>query len=405
MNIGKPCSNKYLKKSILHSFVEQHKNLAPQGSIGWHFIRSYTIGGSEIATVIGENPYSKPENLVAQKVGLSEFKGNIACRWGKLFENITSKITQKLLGIDYIYNLSSLEGEIDNQRYSPDGLALYEHVNHLNEKSYSIILFEFKSPYSTIPNGFIPKHYLPQVKTGLCSIPIVDYAIFINNMFRKCSFNDLNTTLNYDKVFHNKDKCDIDVVLSLGLCMFYQTAEQKTEFLKKYTYISNDEHSASEDEFYKMSDNIHEYGLIDIIHNYINGESTNIDFGNCRFYDFDKLLLLYDEDLISIEICDTYISPHYVNEFNKKKYDENVNEFIDNYKHKIATNHNIGFMPWKLFKSDFIKQNREPKYLKSYEYLISDIINIINDINKSQNSIEKLKRFKSYFPKSRIKKI
>lgn len=459
------CSNihKQHKTNILQTLIEQNKDLAPQGSQEWLTIRECSIGGSEMSVITGDNCYSKLDTLIAQKVGFSKFNGNIACRWGKIFEGVTQKITKRILHIDNIYETGSLEGAVKNQRYSPDGLGVVklhcecDFGNEIIEtEEYCIVLFEYKSPYSSIPIGIIPKHYLPQVKTGLCSIPIADFAIFINNLYRKCPMNDLNIELNYDKEFHTRDKNFIpDTVLALGVNIFYQTAEQMNNFMDKYiseskSYssdsndISSIDTSSSDDletpdcesddaqvifnqinKSVKISNSsydipaIYKYikKIIKINTNYKNTDfkSANFknirDFGKSYYGDFNALLELYDQNLVSVyycepHICESYYNNPFLNVQNKKPAVlDDLNTSIENYK-KIINEFpgKIGYLPWKLFKSDIIYEERDPNYVKKYEGEIEKTINIITDINNSKSEFEKVKKFKKYFPKSKILK-
>jgi hypothetical protein len=455
------CSSihKQHKTNILQTLIEQNKDLAPQGSQEWLTIRECSIGGSEMSIITGDNCFSKLDSLIAQKIGFSKFNGNIACRWGKIFEGVTQKITKHILDIDNIYETGSLEGAVKNQRYSPDGLGIVKfHCetkfgNEIIEtEEYCIVLFEYKSPYSSIPMGVIPKHYLPQVKTGLCSIPIADFAIFINNLYRKCPMDDLNIGLNYDKEFHLRDKnFTPDIVLALGMNIFYQTPEQMKNFMDKYILESKIESSESDDTsssdvsetsncesddaqsifnqitnsvkisnpsydmpaIYKYIEKIIKLNSIDV--KSTDFKSTDFkstrDFGKSYYGDFNNLLELYDQGLISVyycepHICESYYDNPFLNGQNKKPAVlTNLNTSIENYI-KIIDEFpgKIGYLPWKLFKSDIIYEEREPNYVKKYEGEIEKTINIIKNINNSKTEFEKIKKFKKYFPKSKILK-
>lgn len=426
---------------ILKNFLDANKDLAEQGSDDWLAIRKYTIGGSEMSIITGDNPYSKLDDLISQKVGFSKFTGNIACRWGKIFEIVTTQITEKVMNIDKIYDTGSLEGAIEGQRYSPDGLAVVKIKcsdtidNELLESDeYCIVLFEFKSPYSSVPTGIIPNHYLPQVLTGLCSIPICDFAIFINNVYRKCSISDLNLTTTYDINFHSRDKkLEPTEVLALGINIFYQTNEQKNKFMQKYmnefniktniidSYYTESE-SVSETESDSAQDifnNINKqdtsiYSNIPSLYRFMERkikliEKHSIDFGESNYYEFNDLLALYDEDLISLHVCKPHIcEAYYKNDFLKSQelksdiLDDNQ-DFIESYKKEITDFPNIiGFLPWKLFKSDIIIQERDPEYLNKYKDDINYVLNILKNINSSKTDFEKIKKFKQYFPDSKI---
>jgi predicted phage-related endonuclease len=56
-----------------------------------------------VATVLGLNPYKKPHQLIAEKIGLpgNEFDGNSATRWGNLFETVTRDFSIKFLKMEH----------------------------------------------------------------------------------------------------------------------------------------------------------------------------------------------------------------------------------------------------------------------------------------------------------------
>jgi hypothetical protein len=447
--------HKTYKINKLKKLIEENKNLAPQGSPEWLAIREYSIGGSEMSTITGDNPYQKLENLISQKLGFTKFNGNIACRWGKMFEVVTQSLTQTILDASQMCETGSLEGAVSHQRYSPDGLGvvkLYcesEYKGEIIETfEYCIVLFEYKSPYCSIPTGIIPKHYLPQVKTGLCSIPISDFAIFINNVFRKCTLDDLNDNIKYDDVFHKSKKFIPKDPLALGMNIFYQNVQQRELFKQKYCpdiESDSDEECSDSDEECSDSDedtvqnifnNIKSKPTLDLpflyqhILNTIDNKTVyRIDFGKSYYTDFDLLMKLYDDGYISIHYCEPHIfDRYYDNKFlkdqNKKpKFKKNITDSLAEYKSNIDTidtiqddsncnssenpirkNSIIGFLPWKLFMSDILTETRDENYVKNHESTIQNTINIIKDIQDSDSTETKAAKFKTYFPSSNILK-
>lgn len=427
---------KRYKCTKLNKLISDNKYSPPQGSAEWLSIRGYNIGGSEMSVITGDNPYMKIDQLVAQKIGLNSFEGNIATRWGKLFEHLTQSITEKILPVvDSIKETGSLPGVVQSQRYSPDGLAvvIIQCTQMIDKKmvdipQYCIVLFEYKSPLMSIPNETIPKHYLPQVKTGLCSIPISDFAIFINNMFRKCKLVDLLDNPNYDTKFHSSDikkKYKPDNPLAIGVLIFSQTDYQKKQFCEKYIDLYDtpcsdltNEGDSDRDSDTDVFDNI-KYGSITqkptlYQHIYNQGfvvktEKSSIDFGDCTYTMFNDLLNIIDDNLISVEYCDPYI-------FNK--YKENTflsaqNITINNKYASLSDYHiyinnkmsnSLGYLPWKLMKSNIICEFRDPNYVKKYEHIINDTINKIIEINKNKTELERISAFRKHYPKSNILK-
>lgn len=202
-----------LKKS-LDSFIKGNLNAPAQKSARWKLIKEITIGGSEVSTVLGLNPYKKVHSLIAEKTGLAdvEFKGNIATRWGNLFESVTRDYTVLVLQMESdngdcpIQETGSLEGVVERQRYSPDGIGIVKLSTGQGNQDYFLVLFEFKAPLRSVPDMRVPKHYMPQIQTGLVSIPIAETGLFVNNMYRKCALKDLNFGMEYDHRFHDGDK-------------------------------------------------------------------------------------------------------------------------------------------------------------------------------------------------------
>lgn len=209
-NISKKNSTyfKQLREKLLAQLIEKNKNAPAQGTPEWLKGRILTFGGSEISTLTGDNPYSNIKTLIASKVGLYNFKGNLFTRWGNAFEDITKKITEKIFNT-IIYNTGSISGSITEIKYSPDGIATVRMLCEGNDGrlqyEYLIILFEFKALYTKMPMGVIPKHYIPQVKTGLCSIPIVHHGIYVSNTYRICSIEQFDTGNRYNTRIHYTD--------------------------------------------------------------------------------------------------------------------------------------------------------------------------------------------------------
>ena len=190
---------------IISTYIETLKSAPVQRSAEWYDIRKKTFGGSEMSTILGNNPFNNIKSLIAEKVGINKFNGNLATRWGTIFEDVTCTYTRHILKMDNkIHEVGSVEGYFNRQRYSPDGLGAVKLLDCDDAITEYIILFEFKSPSGSLPNKKIPTHYVPQIQTGLLSIPIADYAIFVNNAYRKCKLSDIKTN-GYDMEFHKAD--------------------------------------------------------------------------------------------------------------------------------------------------------------------------------------------------------
>lgn len=218
------------KLKTIEEFIEKHSDNAEQGSDAWLLERKLKIGGSEISTVEGFNPFMKLVDLVGQKIGLTSFNGNSATRWGNLFEHVSELMFKTLFLKDgyKIYNTGSIPHKvIKNHAYSPDGLCLME-FNGVEK----IALLEFKSPSGSAPTSKVPKHYLPQVKAGLCTIDIAQIAVFANNMIRKCQLDQLDFSTNYDTAYHRDTELklkNINATISNGI-IFFSISEENLQF-------------------------------------------------------------------------------------------------------------------------------------------------------------------------------
>lgn len=424
------------KLLLLLSFIEQHKNLAIQGSAEWHTTRQLVIGGSEIATLIGKNRFSTIQSLICQKIGVIKFDGNAATRWGSLFEENTENVFNVLFIPDEkIYSLGSVpHSKIVNHRYSPDGLCVMKINNE-----YKIVLLEIKSPLNSIPEKSVPSYYMPQVKAGLCTLTPTDHGVFINNMYRKCALNKLNTSLDYDKCFHNdtKKKLNLDYVLSYGIILFsienlddfytyfnkineddydsdeleYNDTEEKKQFLSNYTDSESDD---DEEEFVIKN-------ILDKIKHQIEKKGDLIDLGTASHKEFTDFLELVkppnDKSFIKVQYIkptiikdailnssNIFISPEISPDLTQlKKY--NYLKTIENFKRKCYKNgaSPIAVLPWKLLKSSIIAVNKEPDYLDTHADKINETINIIkNIISKTEIEEERMELFAELYPDSDI---
>ena len=329
------------KIELLNNIITKSLDAPVQRSHAWYEIRESSIGGSEIACVLGMNPFKTMDSLLLDKLGVGQkFTGNIATRWGTLFEHVTALWVKTIMHFETdLIEIGSIEGSIKGQRYSPDGLAVVRNING----TYSYILFEFKSPLNSLPTKTIPKHYVPQVQTGLLTIPEADHAIFVNNSYRKCELKDLNFTTNYDFEFHSSDFKKLkyglkNTPIAIGLVLFFKPADE----IIKGNYI--DYGSSKEDVeslFEKISEGtvLHDVSFLQTVQG---------------IYDFSNYIIKSEEKLNS----------------------DNKNL--------------IGILPWKLMRSNVIKEERDPNWRSIIEKPVEQFISILENYRKelSSNSIK-----------------
>ena len=157
-----------MSEVIVKRILAQHADAPRSHSDAWKAARAVSVGGSDVATILGLNPYRKRCNFIAEKCGIGPiFQGNQATRWGTVMERATEAFTRAVLQSGEICAMGSVQTSIAGLRYTPDGLRVVNLRNTHNELRAFVVVFEFKSPYRTIPDVKIPKHYAPQLQTGL----------------------------------------------------------------------------------------------------------------------------------------------------------------------------------------------------------------------------------------------
>lgn len=231
------------KQITLNSFLEKNKDLPKQGTDEWLNSRKGRIGGSEISTILNKNPYQTVKKLITQRVGLSSFKGFYATYWGTVFENSLRDHINEILNCNIIETGSIPHESYSGLAYSPDGISvvntqLLNNVlikndklicDSIKETEESIILFEFKCPYSRVPTGSVPVYYVDQPKMGMEVINICEMAVFIEAVFKLVQYENIqyNSIYNYD---YHKDKIIIETnPIKCGIMILYFKQSNKDD--------------------------------------------------------------------------------------------------------------------------------------------------------------------------------
>ena len=131
------------------------------GSPEWHAERSRGVGGSEVGTVLGLNPYESAYALWAKKTGKipSEVKENWAIKFGKAFEEpILNLWVEEHPEWEVFSTGTYAHPEISYLHANPDALARHKH-------SGEWVILEVKTARSTwesVPDGYIAQvqHYM-----------------------------------------------------------------------------------------------------------------------------------------------------------------------------------------------------------------------------------------------------
>jgi putative phage-type endonuclease len=228
----------------LANWIEALQNNILQHTDEWHAARRYTIGGSSVATIMGLNPFETMSSLVTNRLGITSFNGNINTEWGNIFEPLICSYISRKYNTDVVADKYFIKN--GSLSYSPDGLCVIDN---------KVVLLEFKCPFTRIPDKAPPKYYVPQVKMGLEMIPIASHGLFVEAIYRKCSWVDLRPdNMEYEVFDRQKDIGEVDEILDYGFVGFYLTKEHRgynhliSDFIRHFGSLSEptDMHDISE---------------------------------------------------------------------------------------------------------------------------------------------------------------
>ncbi len=381
-----------VKQLALDDFINSNKHLPAQGSKEWLSSRSITIGGSEIATLLGLNPYQNLKKLISQKTGITTFTKSAPLWFGNIMESVLQNYTEQIFHTK-IYETGSIQyNKSECLKYSPDGLAVVnkKYLTHIfnsddielkinNKSNFDnknddelLILFEFKNPFMRKPEpGIVPIYYKPQPEMGMHVIDICEVSIFIEGVFRFCSYNDIiNLNNKYNTRYHFDKKKGPD-----GIYKNLQYKNNPLAYGAFTLYYSKDDISKNMIDIINLitehinSFNIHEFDL-SAIGNYkiINAIMENI----------------IDHKNIKIEYHNLYL-----NDINSKNYYFKKYTNITNFKNEIKDKKNnipenmiyLGCFCFKLFDININPIYKNELLTDSVLDLVHKVINIIKECN------------------------
>jgi hypothetical protein len=344
-------------EQLLLEFIDANKTRPKQGTQEWKTLRMKTFGGSEISALIGENKYSSIKELIANKCGILDFTGNTYTRWGTMFENITKLYCERIFETQ-IYETSSIPG-ISGQSYSPDGIGIIKNKKHKKV----MVLFEFKAPATKIPMGTIPECYVPQVMIGMTTIPYVSHCIFVNNMYRKCT---------YDQFLRDDESFDTDYH---GIAKKPTKAEQAVlddakVYARGIIYFRSKCHWSSPADFSKLEKS----DLNDVLED----QTLEKDYSNFCLdeYNLNTLPLLNNRDFPEFQTFAETLKLH-----TQTLDDPTV----------------VGFLPWKLLVSDIIVTKKDPQYAEKCRPYIEKYLPILDRLAQIDSLDDRIDEFYKIF--------
>lgn len=414
-----------IREKALIKFIEKYKHTAEQGSLEWLQSRIFRIGGSEISTILGLNPYSNEKKLIKQHIGIDTFKGYPATWFGNLMEPILTDYINNYFNC-FIHETGAINTD-NNLGYSPDGLAVIlkdklndiineDHLEHIkntsnfennHEDNDLLILFEFKCPYRRIPHKTdIPEYYLPQPLLGMEIINICEIGIFIEALYRFCSIDDLAYTNNYNNVYHS-DKIKINsnpiyygfMLITYDINNFIDENEgDLLDKLENDNYIHNVENYLNRYKDIKINvrDNIindlgkltNKWILNQILEHLIQKKHFNYTFIEHKTtHKFENSV--YDKP--------DYIKNIYNYDIKNDIYTE-IDQLIMELPENIRV---IGILPYKLFDIYIKPVNKQVNFItEDVQKKVDNVINIIKECHTDDKTVDdKKKIIDSYYKK------
>jgi hypothetical protein len=351
-----------------------------------------TIGGSEIATLFGENKYKTYDELVTQKskliLGEVEEFHNAPCSWGTLFEPVISMVVECDCGT-YVH--ANGEDGISITRYnghrtSPDGYCVmgfnYDAKGNLVVNTvdsyqpaefYSIVLLEYKCPYGRWPNGKIPPQYVPQVLSGLAVSPIASFGVYVDAVFKCASFDSL-----------------LDIpALAYGVIGVYSEHDE-TRGKSSDTHHDETCGKSSDDQHDETRDTQHDETCDDKATRCEKILSSVNDLGKFTRQRFDERIIYIIEKHVKLN----YSMPH-MNPSIEEIEDELQEDLIS----MSTSGHLVAIIPWLLFICVMFHRNDAKISWRSCSQFWNNFILMLNsvlrrlDIIKYLTSAEKIYHF------------
>lgn len=360
-------------EKILLAWLKKWNHLPDQGSKAWLKGKTKTVGGSEFDALIK----GSLGQLVKSKLGYRLQLDMIPMMLGNVFEPLLRMISSIIVGSEIYEAAGSIpSAEVVGKTYSMDGIGV---IYHKDIKKYLITLVEFKCIWSRkIIQNKCPDTYIPQILSGMSDLTIPERALFIESMFRVCSFDDLDFNIKYNNlIYKNKLDDNIKKPLIYGYMGLY------IPMFEDGTY-PDPELSIGDQKFY--------YKIMQ------QSSDTIIDWGdNEHAFVFQNIIKLIKIGVIKVRYSPMnatrgsewkrikWFETHDAPVFERYKYEKkDFKDWTDENKHLC-----IGVMGWKIFDMNLMTIEKEMGYTKKYEKLITEFIKTIDELYKIEDLTER----------------
>lgn len=414
-------------EGLLVAFVTLHAGRSRQRTGSWLLEKRFSVGGSEIAALMGWNPYNSFEQVVAAKAGVQKWDGgSVACWWGTMFESAIERFVEidcgtRLAGTDISVPAPESSGLLGLHANSPDGYGVVSlFLNDEDEwqllttdaetraaaegrpQKRIIALLEFKCPYRRRPRGDVPKHYQPQIWSGLALSPIAHMGIFVDAVFRKCALWNLGPTAGYDRAYHlERTNPDWTTPIAWGLTGIYAPRLDAPRGGNDDSAAGDGGDLAAEDDdiaaFASEAstttaagmpvDAAYEAWLLHYKEFGIPFESAEeaaragrpfrpdpVDFGECQKSTFETMMLHLDQGRFRAE----HVGPCTADGRGAPlRTDREIGAAVDRLAANPPPHHFLlGVIPWKILEVDYVFQERRPGFLEEVGPLIRECLDM-----------------------------
>lgn len=356
--------------NLIDEFIKTYNNDIKQRDNNWYKLMGTTVGGSEVAALMGLSPYSSFYKVVESKIeickgNLSNSINTLACWWGTVFEDVIAKYVETDLGNE-VKGTSICIQKYEGHRNSPDGYIVAKFYKkddkyHIwtTDKPIDIIelsmilLLEFKCPITRKVTGDIPKYYKPQVLSGLAVSPIAHKGLFIDAIFRKCSIDQLGNNSEYDMVFHKKIGKELYPIAWGAITIHIQQSKDITKIKDIYEECFDLEYDAS-------------------------SSNDVIDLGEVSYSIFNDIMsLINDKTLITTQSTVCFADGR--GSIEPLDLKQRPNCYI------------VAVLPWKLFDISYVPVDREPNFLENIYPVIQKVHALVKESLTDGEVCEKLK--------------
>lgn len=400
---------------LIDRFVKLHEGQPRQRTDEWLAKKSKSIGGSEVAALMGKNPYSSFDKVVGAKAGIKTWDGgSVACWWGTMFESAIERYVEvdcgtRLAGTEISVPSPKTSGLLGRHANSPDGYAVITfYLNDDDEwallttsasdcaaaegrpRKQIIALLEFKCPFRRLPKGLIPIHYRPQMWSGLALSPIAHSGLFVDAAFRKCALWNLGPGTGYDWTYHRERKNpNWSTPIAWGMTAIYAPrldAPRGGEF----DGASSDGTPSSDNQtesFLGHTDPAYEAWLMHYKTFGIAYESPDacaqagrpfqpdpIDFGDCSKEIFEDMMSHLDKKHFHFQHKGPCLADGRGDSLrNEREIGAAVDHLMGN---PPENQYLLGVIPWKMFEVDYIHLDRRPGFLEEVGPLIHECLDM-----------------------------